>query len=132
MSTILTTTIKANTLLHSDGSTTTAPSIPALDQRMAKAWANFDMSPFSVRNSYNTSSITDAGTGRFQINFTNALPSVNYAWLGLSGNYNNTTTTGRDVTNDGNLSVNSLSGRVTQADNTSQDMDYVAVVVFGS
>ena len=32
-------TIKANTLLHSDGSTTTQPSIPALDKRMAKAWS---------------------------------------------------------------------------------------------
>ena len=35
-------TIRTNTLLAADGSTTTEPSIPALDQRMAKAWVNFN------------------------------------------------------------------------------------------
>ena len=67
-------TIKANTLLHSDGSTTTQPSIPALDQRMAKAWARFNGTgtPAFI-GSYNCSSITDIGTGNYTVNFTSAI-----------------------------------------------------------
>ena len=67
-------TIKANTLLHSDGTTTTQPSIPALDQRMAKAWARFNGTgtPAFI-GSYNCSSITDIGTGNYTVNFTSAI-----------------------------------------------------------
>ena len=67
-------TIKANTLLHSDGSTTTQPSIPALDTRMAKAWARFNgTSTPAFIGSYNCSSITDIGTGNYTVNFTTAM-----------------------------------------------------------
>ena len=67
-------TIKANTLLHSDGTTTTQPSIPALDQRMAKAWVNFDgMNTVFIRHSYNVSSITDQGVGRYDVNLCNSI-----------------------------------------------------------
>jgi len=73
-------TIKANTLLHSDGSTTTQPSIPALDQRMAKAWVNFNgTSTVAIRSSYNVSSITDSGTGDYTANFAVAMANTNYA-----------------------------------------------------
>ena len=34
-------TVKTNEIRHTDGTTTTEPSIPALDQRMAKAWVQF-------------------------------------------------------------------------------------------
>jgi hypothetical protein len=73
-------TIKANTLLHSDGSTTTQPSIPALDKRMAKAWVNFNgTSTVAIRSSYNVSSITDSGTGDYTANFAVAMANTNYA-----------------------------------------------------
>ena len=56
-------TIKANTLLHSDGSTTTQPSIPALDKRMAKAWVTFNGNgTVAIRHSYNVSSVVDTAT----------------------------------------------------------------------
>ena len=73
-------TIKANTLLHSDGTTTNPPAIPALDQRMAKAWVSFQgTGSVSIKDSYNVSSITDGGTGTYQVNYTNALTDTNYA-----------------------------------------------------
>tara|TARA_R110002072_G_scaffold294698_1_gene465009 strand:+ start:260 stop:658 length:399 start_codon:yes stop_codon:yes gene_type:complete len=75
-------TIKANTLLHSDGTTTTQPSIPALDKRMAKAWINFDMTAASIRASYGISSITDSGVGDFFATFSTAMPNLNYAPVG--------------------------------------------------
>jgi len=86
-------TIKANTLLHSDGSTTTQPSIPALDQRMAKAWVNFNgTGTVAIRDSYNVSSITDNGTGDYSVTFTNAMSNSNYSVSGTahrSGGDNN-------------------------------------------
>ena len=78
-------TIKANTLLHSDGSTTTQPSIPALDQRMAKAWVNFNgTGTVAIRDSYNVSSITDLGTGKYKTSFTTAMSNANYVMAGMS------------------------------------------------
>ena len=72
-------TIKANTLLHSDGSTTTQPSIPALDTRMAKAWVAFNgIGTVAIRSSYNVSSITDDGVGKYGVNFSTALTDGNY------------------------------------------------------
>ena len=79
-------TIKANTLLHSDGTTTTQPSIPALDQRMAKAWVNFDgTGTVAISSAYNVSSITDVQSGRYTVNFTNNLANTNFAVAGFSG-----------------------------------------------
>jgi hypothetical protein len=87
-------TIKANTLLHSDGSTTTQPSIPALDTRMAQAWCNLDMrGTTGIRGSFGISSVTDIGTGQFRFTLSTAMPNVNYAAVGSTsrsgqtGNY---------------------------------------------
>ena len=73
-------TIKANTLLHSDGSTTNPPAIPALDKRMATAWVNFNgENTVAIQDSENVSSITDQDTGKYQVNFATAMANVNYA-----------------------------------------------------
>ena len=73
-------TIKANTLLHSDGSTTTQPSIPALDTRMAKAWVNLNGdNTIAINDAYNVSSLTDDGTGDYVINFATNMANVNFA-----------------------------------------------------
>ena len=42
-------TVKANKWLHSDGTETTEVDVPSLDQRMAKAWVTFD----EVNNVFN-------------------------------------------------------------------------------
>jgi hypothetical protein len=45
-----------------------------------RAWVNFDGTGTpAIRASGNVSSITDNGTGDYTVNFTNALPDVNYA-----------------------------------------------------
>lgn len=47
--------------------------------RVAAAWVNFDGTGTpTVKDSFNVSSITDQGTGRYGINFTIAIPSINY------------------------------------------------------
>lgn len=46
----------------------------------AKAWVNFNGSgTVAIRASGNVSSITDNGTGNYTVNFTTAMPDVNYA-----------------------------------------------------
>jgi hypothetical protein len=78
-------TIKANTLLHSDGSTTTQPSIPALDQRMASAWVNFNgTGTVAINGAYNVSSITDISTGTYEVNFTTTMANANYAAVSIT------------------------------------------------
>tara|TARA_R110002153_G_scaffold227876_1_gene380610 strand:+ start:503 stop:904 length:402 start_codon:yes stop_codon:yes gene_type:complete len=79
-------TIKANTLLAADGTSTTQPSIPALDKRFATAWVNFNgQGTVAIRDSYNVSSITDGGTGRYTANFTTAMTNANYSASGSCG-----------------------------------------------
>jgi len=76
-------TIKVGTLLAADGSSTTQPSIPALETRMAKAWVNFNgTGSVAIRKAYNVSSITDTATGIFVVNFTSNLPTAGYAVVG--------------------------------------------------
>ena len=49
----------------------------------AKAWVNFNgTGVVAIRDSYNVSSITDNGVGDYTINFTTAMPNVNYATSG--------------------------------------------------
>jgi hypothetical protein len=61
-----------------------------------RAWINFDGTSGSIgtgRGSGNVSSVTDNGTGDYTVNFTNAMPDGNYAAVGLSKEYDNTTGT---------------------------------------
>lgn len=49
-----------------------------------RAWCNADLTGAgSIRGSGNISSLGDQGTGRWQFNFTNAMPDTNYAAVGL-------------------------------------------------
>ena len=47
---------------------------------LCRAWVNFNgTGTVAIRASFNVSSITDNGTGDYTVNFTTALPDVNYA-----------------------------------------------------
>ena len=53
--------------------------------RFAKAWINFaGAATPTIRGSFNVSSITDGGTGIYTLNFTTAMPDVNYCVLGTT------------------------------------------------
>ena len=50
---------------------------------LCKAWVNFNgTGTVAIRASYNVSSITDNGTGKYTVNFTTAMADANYAWSG--------------------------------------------------
>jgi|688.fasta_scaffold10610_11 hypothetical protein len=51
-----------------------------------KAWMNYKgNSPYSVRASFNVSSVTYNGSGDYSMNFTTALTDVNYCASGITG-----------------------------------------------
>jgi hypothetical protein len=69
----------------SDGTNSTSATNPI--KGSAKAWVNFNgTGTVAIRASYNVSSITDNGTGRYTINFTNAMPDANYSVGGITQN----------------------------------------------
>ena len=50
----------------------------------ARAWVNFQgTSTVTIRGSGNVTSITDHGTGDYTVNFTTAMPDVNYCGVAL-------------------------------------------------
>ena len=52
----------------------------------ARAWVNFNgTGTVAIRASGNVSSITDNGTGDYTVNFTTAMPDVNYAVSATGG-----------------------------------------------
>jgi hypothetical protein len=70
-------TLKTNTLSNVAGTASTA--IENAINGSAKAWVNFNgTGTVAIRASYNVSSITDNGTGDYTVNFTTAMPDVDY------------------------------------------------------
>jgi hypothetical protein len=56
---------------------------------LCRAWVNFNgTGTVAIRASFNVSSITDNGTGDYTVNFTTAMPDVNYSATGNVGNNN--------------------------------------------
>jgi len=126
-------TIKANTLLHSDGTTTTQPSIPALDQRMAKAWVTFNSSgTVAIRDSYGVSSITDNGTGYFKCNLSVTQNNANYVIVGGGDGYSTGSVHIMYDSGQGAISTTSFGMRAPDAENTMRDSAYNSVMIFGS
>lgn len=75
-------TLVAQTISNGSISTSTANVING-----AKAWVNWDGltgGGNTIRASYNVSSITNAGSGVYTVNFTNALTDANYAVAGIA------------------------------------------------
>ena len=76
-------TAKFNTLSNLAGSRTVP--VDTVAQGTAKAWVNFNgTGTVAIRASFNVTSITDIGTGNYNVNFTTAMPDANYACAALN------------------------------------------------
>ena len=74
--------IRANTISDAAG---TGP-IDLYKQSAAKVWVNFNgTGTIAIRDSFNVSSLTDNGSGDYDVNFTSSFDSVNHAGSGLAG-----------------------------------------------
>jgi hypothetical protein len=57
-----------------------------------RAWVNFNgTGTVAIRASGNVTSITDNGTGDYTVNFTTAMPDVNYVGVVTGGDYGSVT-----------------------------------------
>ncbi len=80
---------------------------------LCRAWVNFDGTTntggfCTIRGSFNVTSVADNGTGNYTVNFTTAMPDVNYSTVvGCNQQTMRVATAGVATT-----SVNVLTGRV--------------------
>lgn len=52
-----------------------------------RAWVNWNgTGTVAIRASFNVTSITDNGTGNYTVNFTTAMPDVNFSVIGMKTN----------------------------------------------
>ena len=75
--------LRVNTLKDASGNNSIATSFVAGGS--AKAWVNFNgTGTIAVRESFNTSGITDEGTGHYSTSFTNAMSDADYVVAGTA------------------------------------------------
>jgi len=69
----MTSVLNVDTIAAKDG---TSP-VALTKQHAAKQWCSVDQTGFTVNDSFNTTSVTDNGTGDFNPNFTNNMGGAN-------------------------------------------------------
>lgn len=81
MSTVNLATIQSNTALPPTIQNSSGVQIGTF----CRAWVNFNgTGVVAIRASFNVTSITDNGTGDYTLNFTTAMPDVNYSTTGTA------------------------------------------------
>ena len=102
----------------------------------ARAWVNFNgTGTVAIRASGNVSSITDNGVGLYTVNFTNAMPNVNYGVCGMAapGNGRFLSEFAGGTLNTGNAFSNRTTSSVRvvfHAGSVVYDSDTVSIMVF--
>ena len=104
---------------------------------LCKAWVNFDgTGSVYIRAAFNVTSITDEGTGQYIINFTNAMPDVNYSVAGAySANYGTATSHGWSLNTGSNATeqvptTSAFRVLSVAANNLAVDPKYACISVF--
>ena len=101
----------------------------------ARAWVNFDgTGTVSIRAAVNVSSITDAGAGEYTVNFTTAMPDVNYVAL-TSGTFaegggSNNVIQILDLASGGLYSTTQVTFLGQNSSGSNQDSERVCVAIF--
>jgi len=92
--------LRADTITGSDGSSP----VTLTKQSAAKAWIYFvgNVNPPTTQDSYNFASITDSGTGNFELSFTSSMSAATYG-----GCCNGDTWGGSTTFNDGSANTTS-------------------------
>jgi|TARA_R100000149_G_scaffold8795_2_gene2406 hypothetical protein len=97
------------------------------------AWARIDQTGTqSIVDSYNITSITDNGVGRTIFTFSTNAINNDFVFVGMAGNENSTTTSGRTQNNDGAATTSGFRIRnfsVSGSADTTRDDNLVNVIV---
>ena len=109
----------------------TAPIYPC------RAWVNFDgTGTVAIRASGNVTSITDNGTGDYTVNFTTAMPDINYAISGIGeGNSANPGSNIGMISKRGDIAFTTSAARILCGEGGTgaavpRDMSVVSVQIF--
>jgi hypothetical protein len=97
-----------------------------------RAWVNFNgAGTVTIRASGNVSSITDNGTGDYTVNFTTAMPNVNYSQIITAGSFNDSNSF-TSVTGTGTQLTTSCRPQISayNVGTTRFDFDNVCVAIF--
>ena len=73
-------TLKVNNLQDINGANNSTPEQVAKGR--IKAWVEFDGASDTIRTDFGVSSITDVGTGEYEVNFDTAFADANYVVFG--------------------------------------------------
>ena len=132
-------TLKINTLtgvttagsiaVTGEGNSTTTN----LQQGLAKVWCDLNgTGTIATRDSFNEASLTDNGTGSYNVNFTNNMGSANYSTT-AGVNYDSSGSTGSSVNPDRGNSTTALTFiEVRDAAQTAdRDREHILVTVHG-
>jgi hypothetical protein len=104
---------------------------------IAKSWVNFNgQGTVAIRASFNVSSITDNGTGDYTINFTTAMPDINYTTVAQTSSDSGTAL----LININSNSANNTTPTTTatrmfinkRSDGAANDSPYVNVAILGN
>jgi len=71
-------------VVDSDGTGAEEGQLKEENNRIAKAWLNYDGTTPSIRDSYNIGSVTDNGTGEYTVNYSTAMSDANYSIVGFA------------------------------------------------
>jgi len=94
-----------------------------------RAWVNFNgTGTVAIRASFNVTSITDNGTGDYTVNFTNAMPDVNYSVSGCYSDSGNTAFVIASATSGG--APTSMTVSAVRAKNVTGDINTCCVSIF--
>ena len=78
MSTLKTGKVKTTTI--SDELDTESTAVTNVINGSAKAWCDYDRTNSSINASFNVSSVTDNGAGRWVVTYLTPMPSANYSY----------------------------------------------------
>ncbi len=104
-----------------------------MQQGLTKSWCNFNgTGTIATRDSFNEASLTDNGTGSYNVNFTNNMGSANYSTT-AGVNYDSSGSTGSSVNPDRGNSTTALTFiEVRDAAQTAdRDREHILVTVHG-
>jgi hypothetical protein len=102
---------------------------------IAKAWVNFDgsTSTASIKSSFNVSSVTNAGSGLWNITFTTAMSSANFVITGSANQSSTGFSGGQRVVNGYCASSSQASLQITyQNGGVATDPQIICVAIFAS
>ena len=98
--------------------------------QIAKAWVNFNgTGTVAIRGSFNVSSISDLGTGIYQVNITNAMDDTNYIAVFSGGD--SSTNQGRIMSTGATPTTSTYTVKTSDHAGNFEDWAYCNLVIYG-